>query len=430
MNHIKTLITLSAICLACTSCLGQSKENTTAEPVDPAVRLLDRLEKSEHFEKYTNDNGIVTYYLDSPRLAKHQIGMYYTTPCITDDGRYVWFWLTEDRSDFSLALYDAETDEVYQYDGMEVHTSSSYVDTATGDVYWVSPAKNQKYAGDVYYILKRGPEPKDRIKKVARIPHYVDNCPPPRQVVTHLFPSADGKSFGFDSGHYRTNNKTYIGTVPNDINGEAQLWTILERRYDHGQMSPKYSDVMLVTQDYFTDYIGQFGEPGGRLGPDNRMWIVYSDGEAKPVFEDDNDIYHEWWDASGDWLWYIDKKGNKGGKGVCKVKYDYVNRSFGEPELIWPDALGHACGSKSGKYIVGDHGYKSWATTNSCRLSFYNIATGKEANIVTSLPYSGSMNHTHPCFAMNDAVVCYTFSTGDYNAVAFTFTENLIELTN
>lgn len=70
--------------------------------------------------------------------------------------------------------------------------------------------------------------------------------------------------------------------------------------------------------------------------------FIYRDGESKPVFPVGNDIYHEWWDATGDILWYIDKKGNYGGKGVCRVSYDYESRSFGEPELIWPNSLGHA----------------------------------------------------------------------------------------
>lgn len=389
--------------------------------------LKEKLDRSKHFLKYENPNGVVTYYLNT-RVEKNQITMYYTTPCITDDGRYIWFWLTAGSSNFTLALFDVEKDEIYCYSGMEVHTSSSWVDTKTGDVYWVKPAENQRNTGDYYYILKRGPESRDKIKKVGRIPHFVDNCPTPRQVVTHLSPSADRKWFAFDSGHYRYNNKTYLGVVPNGIDGEARLWTILDLRYDHAQMHPVHSDVILAAQDMFTDYIGQYGAPGSRYSPTDRMWIVYADGEAKPIFPAPNYVTHEWWDATGKYVWYVDRRGKNGGKGVCRVEFDYPNRTFGPPEHIWPGAIGHACSSKSLRYLVGDFGTKTWPATNSVRVAFYNIETGKEIDIATSLPYTGAANDPHPCFAMNDAVICYTFATPEFNAVGLTFTDQLIEL--
>lgn len=285
-------------------------ENNQAEQY-----LKDKLDTSRHFRKYINGNGIVSYILDT-HIANHQISMYYTNPSITDDGKYIWFWLTKDRDNFELALFDVEQDEIRKYKDMKITSSSSYVDVTTGEVYWVKPPKDQKFKGDFYDLVKRGPLPKDKIEKVAKIPHFLDNALPPRQVVTHLSPSADRKSFAFDSGHYPANNKTYLGIVPID-GRKPQLWKILDRRYNHAQMHPVYNDVMLAAQDYFRDDLGQYGEKRERIAIDNRMWIIYQDGEALPVFPKPNNIYHEWWDASGKYLWYIDKDGNGEAKGYA-----------------------------------------------------------------------------------------------------------------
>lgn len=401
--------------------LPEGKDPTPAE-----LWLKDRLEKSKHFEKYVNSNGIETYVLKT-HLAKQQSTMYFTTPGITSDGRYMWFWLKEDNKN-SLALVDFEKDEVVRYADMEIAESSSVVDTITGDVYWVEPRGSQRHTTDFYKLYRRSPGDEETISVINKIPHFVDNCKPPRQVVTHLMFSADHKSFCFDSGHYYVNNKTYLGVITLD-GSSIELWTALDRRYNHAQMNPKYNDVMLAVQDYFYDYLGQYGEVGSKIPIENRMWIIYSDGEAKPVFPVGNDIYHEWWDSTGDILWYIDKKGNYGGKGVCRVPYDYKNRSFGNPELIWPNSLGHAeCDSRS-LYLVADHGHKTFETSNSVRVSFFNIATGKEVDIVTSMPYPGWNADPHPHFALQDRIICFTFSETEGSTVGITFTGTLEELT-
>lgn len=400
---------------------AEKVENTVEAP---DAYLQQKLGSSKHFRKYVNRNGIVSYVLQT-HLTKYQLSMYYTNPSVTDDGRYIWFWLSDSRGNFTVALFDVEKDEVRQYKKMKIASSSSYVDVKTGEVYWVKPSSGQRFIGDFYDVLKRGPLPDDKIMRVAGIPHFVDDASGPRQVVTHLSPTADHSGFAFDSGNYPTNNKTYVGVVP--IDGQKpKLWAVLDRRYNHAQMHPVYNDVMLVAQDYFKDQTGQYGAPDIRIPIDNRMWIVYADGTVNPVFPKPNNIYHEWWDASGNYLWYIDKSGNRGGKGVCRVAYNYKDRSFGEPELIWADALSHASSSKSGDYLVADHGYKQWEKTDSVRVSFFNMKTREEIDIVSKLSYSGIQNHPHPHFAMNDKIICYTFSEPGANTFALTFTRPLI----
>ena len=405
----------------CFPVFGQMEYNSVDTP---EIYLQQKLDKSKHFRKYVNSNGIVSYVLQT-HLTKYQLSMYYTNPSVTDDGRYIWFWLSDNGGNYTIALFDVDKDEVRRYKKMKITSSSSYVDVKTGEVYWVKPPVGQRFIGDFYDVVKRGPLSDDKIVKVAGIPHFVDDSSSPRQIVTHLSPTADRSGFAFDSGNYPTNNKTYVGVVP--INGEKpKLWAVLDRRYNHAQMHPIYNDVMLVAQDYFKDQTGYYGPSDIRIPIDNRMWIVYSDGTVNPVFPKPNNIYHEWWDASGKYLWYIDKDGNRGGKGVCRIAFNYKERTFGEPKLIWPDALSHASSSKSGIYLVADHGYKQWEKTDSVRVSFFNIKTQREIDIVSKLPYSGMQNHPHPHFAMNDKIICYTFSEPGANTFALTFTKPLI----
>ncbi|MCD7973072.1 MAG: hypothetical protein LUG18_10490 [Candidatus Azobacteroides sp.] len=383
-------------------------------------QLRERLENSAHFETFTNTNGVKSYVL-TPQPGKQQSTMYFTSPSFTNDGRYMWFWVQKDNLN-TLALIDFEKDEVLQFDNMEIAESSSLVDVETRDVYWVEPKGEQRQPTDYYRVYKRGPGKNDKMEVINKIPHFVANCKPPRQVVTHLIYNASKTKFCFDSGQYYANNKTWIGVIP--ANGDpVEVWAELERRYNHAQMNPFYDDAMLVVQDYFYDYPGQYGEIGAQVPIQNRMWIAYSDGEVKPVFPEGNDIYHEWWDAGEDYLWYIDKKGNYGGKGVCRVPYYHSTRSFGQPELVWPNSLGHAETDSRSRYLIADHGHKTFEETNSVRVSFYNISTGKETDVVTSMPYPGWNADPHPHFAMNDNVICYTFSKTEESTIAITFTE-------
>lgn len=397
----------------------------TEETQNPALFLEERLKKSKHFEVYTNSNGVKTYVLKT-HLAEQQSTMYYTSPSISNDGKYMWFWLIIDNKN-NLALIDFESDEVLSFPEMEIAESSSMMDVRTGDVYWVEPRGSQRRLTDYYRVYKRGTGSNDQIEEINRIPHMVDNCKPPRQVVTHFTYNASRTKFCFDSGHYYTNNKSYLGVVP--VNGDpVEHWTSLDRRYNHAQMNPKYDDVMLAVQDYFYDYLGQYGEVGEQIAIDNRMWIIYSDGAANPVFPKGNDIYHEWWDADGETLWYMDKKGNYGGKGVCKVSYNYSTRSFGTPELIWANSLGHAATDSQSKYLIGDHGHKTFEATDSVRVSFFNIEKQKEIDVVTKMSYPGWNADPHPHFALGDEIICFTFSKNTGSTIAISFTKPLITL--
>lgn len=223
---------------------------------------------SRHFEKYINANDVVSYILNAQLKQKNHITMYYVTPSLTDDGRYMWFWQTDGRSDFSLVLIDLEKDEIRPFKNMQIAESST--------------------------------------------PYTTMSC--------------------------------------------------------------------LPHKDYFTDAIGEYGKENGRVPVENRMWLIYN------------------------------------------------TRSFGTPELIWKNALSHASSSKSGLYLVADHGYKMWEKTDSVRMSFFDIQSGKDIDIASKMPYSGYQNHPRPHFAMNDQVICYTFSKKEKNTVAICFTDQLLKL--
>ncbi len=396
---------------------------------EPAVGVTaETLGQSKHFTKWTNDNGIVSYVL-STRVAPFQQSMYYTNISFTNDGKYLWFSAAfPPANNKCLGVVDFVNDEVRVYKETVFEGASPLIDLDNGQAYWVEARGRQRNIGDYYRIFKRGAQADDAIEEVGRIPHLVEGSAPPRQVATHLTFNADKTAIGFDSGNY-ANNKTFAGVVSLDT-GTAKVWGEFDRRYNHGLMHPTDKDVMLIMQDYFTDNLGEFGEKGARVGIENRMWLIFSDGEKKAVFPSPNSIYHEWWSTDGRYLWYIDKDGNYGGVGTCRVAVDTKRRLIGKPRLIWPNAVGHSHCDGSGRYLVGDHNYKSWKDTNTVRVSFYNAAKAVEVDIVTSMQYpqyDQYHTHPHPQFAKNDEFICYTATFMGYDTLALCPVKQLIE---
>jgi len=417
---LRELFTLY-ILFASTICWG-------ADPRADGGTTADTLARSKHFTAWRNDNGIVSYVLTT-QAAPFQQSMYYTNLTFTTDGKYLWFSAAFPPANTKcLGVVDFIKDEVRIYKDTVFEGAVPLIDLESGDAYWVEARGGQRHIGDYYRVFKRGAGADAAIQEVGRIPHLVEGSAPPRQVATHLTFNADKTGIGFDSGNY-ANNKTFAGVV-SLATGQAGIWGELDRRYNHGLMHPTDKDVMLIMQDYFTDNAGQFGEKGARVGIENRMWLLFSDGEKKAVFPTPNSIYHEWWDVDGKYLWYIDKSGNCGGVGTCRVAVDTKRRQIGKPRLVWPNAVGHSHCDSSGRYLVGDHNYKSWKDTNTARVSFYNAAKAAEVNIVTSMPYpkyDQYHTHPHPQFAKNDEFICYTTTVMGFDTLALCPVKQLIE---
>jgi len=382
--------------------------------------------KSRHFVKWTNANGVVSFILNT-RVAPSQQSFYYTNPSFAANNRYLWFYAAyPPQRHRSLGVIDFGRDEVRHYPETAFDAASPLVDSETGDVYWVETPVSDS---DHYRVFRRGPQAQDARVEIARIPHFGEGVLPPRQVATHLSFNANRTALGFDSGNYSPGNETYAGVVP--LTGEeAQVWAVFGRRYNHALMNPVWPDVMLIAQDYYHDQSPGVSLNAGRISIDNRMWLLFADGQVLPIFPEPNKIYHEWWDASGKAVWYIDKQGNRGGVGTCRVHVDIDSRTVKTPILIWPNAVGHSHGSHTGTYLVGDHGYKSWEKTDSVRVSFYNSLSRTEVDIVTTMSFPEHPQyhtHPHPQFTQGDRYICYTTTVLGHTTLALCPVEQLIQ---
>lgn len=203
------------------------------------------------------------------------------------------------------------------------------------------------------------------------------------------------------------------------------IWREFDRCYNHGQFSPADPDLQLINQDSAVDPL-----TGDCPNYENRMWLARRDGGAAPIFADASASGaamhgHEWWAADGRHVWYIHY-----GRGVMRVD---PFKSTPVPELIWAsDTVSHAHTDATESYVVAD--FQPGAATGISKVVFYNRKTGREAVIVSQMPYpSDALRpyhvHPHPQFCLKDRYICYTTLVRGRVDVALIPVESLIALT-
>ena len=361
------------------------------------------------FEKWSDPASGITSYLLTRREAPLQQSFYFVTPSITTDGRYVWVRCVYPSSDLRpageyLAIIDFENDDFRVIPETLSTNGAPFVDQGDGSIYWCSG----------YSVFMRSPDPGAEPVLVNSIPEEVHrNRNPGGRIASHLTLSADGAEFFMDADF---TDEWIAGSLPLS-GGDYKLWQVFDRCYNHAQFNPVDKDFALIAQDWWDDTIS-----GEVRKYDNRIWIIRRGEEAYPVFEFDNFYGHEWWDAGGESIWYVDY--NKG-------TY-LIDISSGVDRHVWPSGNGHSHSSSCGRYVVGDIDVYSWEK-RGCRIAFYNIETGKEVNIVTSLPRHPLTDdyhiHPHPRFCAGDSCIAYTTTVKGEADVALTSVAALIDAT-
>jgi hypothetical protein len=283
--------------------------------------------------------------------------------------------------------------------------ASPFVDPATAEVYWTTGLG----------VWKRGPAPGGAVERVGQFPAELARQRRPLRLATHLSRSADHKSFAIDA---QIGAEWFVGDLPLDGRGEFRLWQKFDLCHNHAQFSPTDPDLILIAQDGWTD--PTTGEPGETH---DRLWLVRRGERAKPIVpaapSPSSLRGHEWWDADGRHVWYIDYHG-----GTVKVDI-----RTGERTLVWPHGHTHSHADRAGRYLVGDIN-----VDDNWRVAFFNISTGKEINIVAQLPAPSPPLrsyhlHPHPRFCLNDRYICYTTTVRGIIDVAIVPVSQLIERT-
>lgn len=363
------------------------------------------LDNPDLFETWTDPTSGVTSYVLTPRVAPVQQSFYFTNPSLSADGRYLWFYTAYPPSGSSdqgrtLAVADLASGSVTACPETQFRDASPFIDAKSGTAYWCSG----------YSVYARAPHPEAKPFLVNQVPEEIHRNRLGKRLATHLTRSADGKCFLIDA---QFGNEWCAGTLPLG-GGDFEVWQTFNRCYNHAQFSPTESDLALLAQDWWTD-----PATGQRHDYENRIWLIRRGHRAQPLFQHSPSVAHEWWDAGGRHIWYVDYS-----QGTCKV--DIVT---GEVSTLWPAGTCHSHSSQCGRYLVGDIGTYSWDRTG-CRVAFFDTLTGHEVNIATALPeppVNRSWYHLdpHPQFCADDSLIAYTTTVRGRMDVALVKTADL-----
>ena len=353
--------------------------------------------------------GITSYVL-AQRPAPINQSFYFPTQPFSADGRYLWFYCAHPpggsaESGRTLGVADFKDETVRWFPETQFRDGSPFIDPVTGHAYWCWN----------YSVYRRSPDPNAPVEQVNCVPESVHKKRYGKRLATHLTLCADRREFLIDAHFGR---EWCVGSLPLD-GGPFQLWKSFDRCYNHAQFSPTDPDLALIAQDWWIDVA-----TGERHTYENRIWLLRRGGEIRPVFSAAASLAHEWWDPDGKQIWYVDYQ-----KGTEKV-----NVPDGRKTNVWPNGTCHSHSSQDGRYLVGDIGTYSWPRTG-CRVSFFNVTTRNEVNIVSALPepeYPRGAYHLdpHPRFCLGDAVVAYTTTVMGSVDVALTKTQDLIAATS
>ena len=366
---------------------------------------LSALSNPRLFEPWTDPASGITSYLLAPRIAPVQQSFYFTNPCLSSDGRYLWFYTAYPPSGSSdqgrtLAVVDLVSGTVTACPETQFRDASPFVDERDGTVYWCSN----------YAVYSRAPAPDAPAVLVNQIPESIHRRRYGKRLATQLTLSADRRAFFIDA-HF--GDEWCCGALPLD-GSPFEVWQTFDRCYNHAQFSPTDPDLALIARDWWTDVA-----TGQHHNYDNRIWLLRRGHSARPVFEHSPSVAHEWWHADGRHIWYVDYS-----HGTCNVDI-----ATGAATTVWPAGNCHSHASRCGRYLVGDIGTYSWAKTG-CRAAFFDSQTGREVNIASALPeptVERGWYHLdpHPQFCANDELITYTTTVRGRIDVALVKTADL-----
>lgn len=389
---------------------------------ETSVRQSVDFLKSDLFTEWRDPRTGVVSHILTTRIAPVQQSFYFTSPSLTDDGRYYWFYCAfpPSGSDYhgrTLAVIDLHAGRTIHHPTTQFLEATPMVHRRTGHVYWCNPAG----------IWKLAPYANAKPELVNRFaPDFVGQ----REVIryaTHLTLSADGTALNIDAeiGH-----TFYVGSAPLD-GRDIEIWQEMDHCYKHGQWNPVDPDLMLIAQDHWTDRV-----TWTRRRYQNRLWTIRRGEAAKPVYdtsvaadpgktiqESERDrrtrFGHEWWSADGKHIWYVHY-----GHGV-----ERITLGASAPERVWNIApIAHAHADATGRLLVCD-GTDNGNNPGHWRVTFHDTARHRDLDIVSRMPRLHDESryhvHPHPQFCLGDSLICYTTTALGGVDVAFTRVDDL-----
>ena len=386
-------------------------------------------ETSKHFKKYTDPSGVVSYILTT-RFAPVQQSFYFTSSCMTDDARYLWFWGKFPPSVVPIcAVLDFETDEIIPH-FETINAQIGQVDSDNGDLYFTNCDGLYKVSPrDTESVEERANKSVISYTPFDRFEKNLKGDPPCNGVYCqHLMWANDRKTCLLEPQF--TVNGSRVGTI-NIETGEYDEWLQIHgNRYHHAQICPGDPTLGMVNEDFYIDAVtGEYKlirtlEDGTLC----RIVLVRKDGSATvipPMFK--TRATHEWWAKDGKSFYSVDMT-----MGLCRYTLD-----DGKWELRVPGKAWHGHCSKNEKYYVTDIDLVE-QNFRGCesRVRFYNYETKKDVFIITENPRWNAPDNQnrfhmdpHPQFTAGDKYVAHTVTVDGHIDVALTAVEQLVEMT-
>lgn len=345
-------------------------------------------ESSPLFTPWTDPGSGVRSHVLTARAAPWQQAFYFTSPNVTDDGRWLWFYASTPPSPHVLGVVDNATGHVDVYPETHFEAESPWIDPESGEAFFAHP-------GGVFRRLPGRDQP---TVEVFTVDDAITGGRDVRRISTHLTRSADRRLLNLDVW---AGSRWDVGVIDLQTR-EFESWLTSDRRFQHSQFHPSDPTKLLVAQDYWHD-----PDTGERQHWENRIWTLDGPGTAKPLFADDHERvqvqFHEWWSVDGDAIFYVDV-------GWGTERFDLAT---GERTTVWPGGTCHSHASADGTLFVGDINTYAWHD-EPCRVAFFDTSTGTEVDIVSDWTFPGPRAYAgyhpdpHPQFVLHDEFIAYT----------------------
>ncbi len=353
------------------------------------------LDDHPHFTRWEDPQTGVASYVLSEHVAPLQKALYFVTPSIKADSRWLWFRYAYPPSrSLRLAAVSLDPDhpDIRTFPACELNGNpliaddgrSAYVPIAEG-VY------RQDLDGEPSELFR---VPKDLIDNRKLM-----------WLVTDLTMSSDGKWFLMDS---QFGNEWVIWLASAD--GEKVEFKTLRRfhwKHHHAMFSLHNPKLLMINQGP-----GRDPYTGRKNDMNIRIWVMDTDGTRYEPIQPDlwfgrNCMScHEWWTPDGciDWCDYQD--------GIYEVDMtlDWTQR---RRKLIWPRPMWHGQADATKRFYCGDQNPYKW---DPCSVWLFDRSTGKDVAIASDLPrpplnpgdWRAYHADPHPHFSEDGQYVIYT----------------------
>ena len=352
------------------------------------------LSRHPYFEAWVDPRTGVENFLLAERVAPFQKGLYYTTPSVSADGRWLWFAALYPPSRGCLAAVCLDPDDPQMRLLPEAQLGGNPLLMPEGDAAYVPIG-----TGIYRVTLDRQVAPVVRMPaEILRNRHVFD-------LVSNLTLSADGKYFVLDS---HIGNR-WLVSVAEVATGEVTPLRWFVRCHHQSMFSTVDPQLILTNQGPWHDPIT--GEKGDM---NIRMWLMDTKlTRYEPLY---GDLWfnhncmscHEWWSPQGNvcWVDYSD--------GI----YESPTGADRARALVWPHrGLCHGQSDPTGRWIIADENPYGRSRERPCRVLLFDRTTRREVAVCSDAglppiadPADWRSYHLdpHPHFSSDGQLAVYT----------------------